>query len=93
MGGPGAPDDIDPAPQTQVWLATSADQDATVTGRYFYHQRWREHHPAAADIPTQDALLNACEPLTDVTLPSLPPRLSISRSSSDSVKVGVVALL
>src|ERR1700677_3052527 len=34
MGGPGAPDDMDLAPVTQVWLATSAAPEAVVTGEY-----------------------------------------------------------
>ena len=41
MGGPGAPDDIDAAHRTQVWLAVSNDPNATVTGEYFYHMRLR----------------------------------------------------
>jgi len=48
MGGPGAPDDIELAPVTQAWLATSDDPAATVTGRHFYRQRPRETHPRAA---------------------------------------------
>jgi NAD(P)-dependent dehydrogenase (short-subunit alcohol dehydrogenase family) len=35
MGGAGAPDDIDKAHRTQVWLATSDEPAATVSGRYF----------------------------------------------------------
>ncbi len=72
MGGPDAPDDLTLAPDTQAWLATSADPDATVTGRYFYHRRQREFHPAATDNELQDALLNGCEKLTSVALPRAP---------------------
>jgi len=39
MGGPGAPDDLDAGPKTQVWLATSDDPEAIVPGQYFYHQK------------------------------------------------------
>jgi NAD(P)-dependent dehydrogenase (short-subunit alcohol dehydrogenase family) len=35
MGGPGAPDDLDAAPKTQVWLATSNDRAALVSGNIF----------------------------------------------------------
>ena len=42
---------------TQAWLATSDDPDATVTGRYFYHRRARASHPAAASVELQDGLL------------------------------------
>src|SRR6202012_5805972 len=41
MGGAGAPDDLDQAHLTQVWLAISDDPDACVSGQYFYHQRLR----------------------------------------------------
>jgi NAD(P)-dependent dehydrogenase (short-subunit alcohol dehydrogenase family) len=68
MGGPGAPDDMDLAPVTQVWLATSGDPAATVTGRYFYHQRLRETHPAASNLEVQEGLLAACAALTGVAL-------------------------
>ena len=42
MGGAGAPDDIDKAHRTQVWLATSDEPAATVSGRYFFHQKLRD---------------------------------------------------
>jgi NAD(P)-dependent dehydrogenase (short-subunit alcohol dehydrogenase family) len=68
MGGPGAPDDLSLAPVTQVWLATSDDPAATVTGHYFYHQRPRETHPAASSLEVQEGLLEACGALTGVEL-------------------------
>ena len=39
MGGKGAPDDLHEGAETQVWLATSNDPDALVTGKYFYHKK------------------------------------------------------
>jgi NAD(P)-dependent dehydrogenase (short-subunit alcohol dehydrogenase family) len=69
MGGPGAPDDMDLGPVTQVWLATSDDPAAMVTGQYFYHQRQRETHPAANDPAVQEVLLARCATLTGVALP------------------------
>src|SRR6202034_439256 len=68
MGGPGAPDDLSLAPVTQVWLATSDDPAATVTGRYFYHQRQRETNPAASSLDVQEELLAVCGDLTGVEL-------------------------
>jgi NAD(P)-dependent dehydrogenase (short-subunit alcohol dehydrogenase family) len=68
MGGPGAPDDLSLAPVTQVWLATSDDYAATVTRRYFYHQRQRETNPAASSLEVQEELLAACGDLTGVEL-------------------------
>jgi NAD(P)-dependent dehydrogenase (short-subunit alcohol dehydrogenase family) len=69
MGGPGAPDDLEAGAVTQAWLASSDDSGATVTGRYFYHQRERETHPAARDRDVQDGLLDACAAITGVELP------------------------
>jgi NAD(P)-dependent dehydrogenase (short-subunit alcohol dehydrogenase family) len=68
MGGPGAPDDIELAPVTQAWLATSDDPEATVTGGYFFHQRRRETHPAASDSAVQEGLLDACAHITGVEI-------------------------
>jgi hypothetical protein len=69
MGGPGAPDDLEAAPQTQVWLAISDDPAALVTGEYFYHQRLRTPLPAARDPNVQDRLLDACAALSGVPFP------------------------
>ncbi len=68
MGGPGAPDDMDLAPVTQVWLATSADPEAMVTGRYFYHQRLRDTNPATGSLEVQEGLPAKCATLTKVVL-------------------------
>jgi hypothetical protein len=59
---------MEQAPQTQVWLAVSQDPRAMVSGRYFYHERLRDVHPAASDVGVQDGLLNACQRLTGVAL-------------------------
>jgi NAD(P)-dependent dehydrogenase (short-subunit alcohol dehydrogenase family) len=69
MGGPGAPDDIDLAPVTQTWLATSNDPAAMVTGTYFYHQQVELTHPAAQRVDEQEGLLAACAALSGVELP------------------------
>jgi NAD(P)-dependent dehydrogenase (short-subunit alcohol dehydrogenase family) len=70
MGGPGAPDDLDAAPRTQVWLAVSKDPTATVTGEYFYHLRLRAPNPAARDPERQERLLEACKKFSGVDLPT-----------------------
>ena len=72
MGGPGAPDDMSQAPVTQAWLAVSDDPAATVTGQYFYHQRPRQFHPAAASHGMQDQLLASCAELSGAELPREP---------------------
>jgi NAD(P)-dependent dehydrogenase (short-subunit alcohol dehydrogenase family) len=69
MGGPGAPDDLDAGSRTQVWLATSDDPAAKVTGRYFYHQQLRKPNPAAQDISIQDHFLTECARLSGVPFP------------------------
>jgi NAD(P)-dependent dehydrogenase (short-subunit alcohol dehydrogenase family) len=69
MGGPGAPDDLDQAHRTQVWLAVSDDPLARVTGQYFYHLRRREVNPQARDPKLQDAMIAACERLSGIKLP------------------------
>jgi NAD(P)-dependent dehydrogenase (short-subunit alcohol dehydrogenase family) len=69
LGGRGATDELPVGAQTQVWLATSDEPDALVTGRYF---KWRNDlraNPAAYDPDLQDALLQACERLTGTPLP------------------------
>ncbi|MFZ0041776.1 MAG: SDR family NAD(P)-dependent oxidoreductase [Solirubrobacteraceae bacterium] len=68
MGGPGAPDDFARGAETQAWLATSDDREATVSGTCFYHRRPRDANPAASDLTVQDELLGACEELTGETI-------------------------
>jgi NAD(P)-dependent dehydrogenase (short-subunit alcohol dehydrogenase family) len=63
MGGLGAPGEIGPGAETQVWLATSSDPPARQSG-HFYHRRPCETHPAVADAVVQDGLLAACCELT-----------------------------
>jgi len=70
MGGPGAPDDLDAAHRTQVWLATSEDHAAKVTGEYFYHMRVRPPNPATRDLERQARLLDACKQFSGVDLPT-----------------------
>jgi NAD(P)-dependent dehydrogenase (short-subunit alcohol dehydrogenase family) len=69
MGGRGAPDDLDAGSRTQVWLATSEERAAKVTGGYFYHLKPRRANPAAADKSIQDRFLAACARLSGVPFP------------------------
>jgi NAD(P)-dependent dehydrogenase (short-subunit alcohol dehydrogenase family) len=68
MGGAGAPDDIDKAHRTQVWLATSHKPAATVSGRYFFHQKLRDPDPATNDIERQELLLDLCRKVSGTDL-------------------------
>ena len=58
MGGRGAPDDLQKGYETQVWLATSNDEKAKVSGRYFFHQKERQHNPEADDLLLQERFLD-----------------------------------
>jgi hypothetical protein len=69
MGGAGAPDSLADAPVTQVWLAVSKDENALVSGKYFYHQKRRAYHPAADDAAIQEGFLAACERISGVKFP------------------------
>lgn len=69
MGGRGAPDDLQKGYATQVWLATSNDAQAKVTGRYFFHQHERRYNAEAGNEQTQDQFLAACAQVTGVFFP------------------------
>ena len=69
MGGAGAPDSLEEAAKTQVWLATSKDKQACVTEKYFYHKKLHSSIQAASDTQAQDAYLDACEKISGVSLP------------------------
>lgn len=69
MGGSGAPGNLQKGYETQVWLATSNDAKARVTGRFFYHQREKTYNPEADDIIKQEKFLKVCEEITGVLFP------------------------
>ena len=69
MGGASAPDNLVEGYKTQVWLATSTDQNALVSGKYFFHQKIHDHHSAADDVAKQDTFLKECEKISGVTFP------------------------
>jgi NAD(P)-dependent dehydrogenase (short-subunit alcohol dehydrogenase family) len=69
MGGPQAPDPLHLGAETQVWLATSDEAAATVTGRYFKRRRELEPNPQATDVALQEAFLGVCRSLSGVELP------------------------
>lgn len=71
MGGPGAPDDMDQAHRTQVWLAAGEDAKARVTGAYFYHLKRRAPNPQAQDAALQDRLLALCTELSGIAMPAM----------------------
>ncbi len=69
MGGAHATGDLDQAHRTQVWLATSDDPAADVSGGYFFHMRPRKPSGAVNDTARQDKLMSACARLSGVELP------------------------
>ena len=69
MGGAGAPDDIDKGHRTQVWLATSDEPAAAVSGRDFFHQKVREPDPLTKDVERQNLLLELCQKVLGTALP------------------------
>jgi NAD(P)-dependent dehydrogenase (short-subunit alcohol dehydrogenase family) len=70
MGGRGAPDDLDQGHRTQVWLATSEDAEAQVSGRLFRHKRERDANPVAHDATQQDRLIEALATISGVAFPA-----------------------
>jgi NAD(P)-dependent dehydrogenase (short-subunit alcohol dehydrogenase family) len=70
MGGPGAPDDLDAGYRTQVWLATSNDPAAQVSGKHFHHLKPRAAVEAAADPKVQEHLLAQCARISGAPFPA-----------------------
>jgi NAD(P)-dependent dehydrogenase (short-subunit alcohol dehydrogenase family) len=69
MGGPNAPDDLPEGAETQLWLATADEPEATVTGAYFKRRRQLRANPQAYDQALQEQLLAACAELSGLKLP------------------------
>jgi NAD(P)-dependent dehydrogenase (short-subunit alcohol dehydrogenase family) len=67
MGGKGAPDDLQKGYETQVWLASSNDKEALVTGKYFFHQKQSRYHNDADNIMLQNQLIALCEEMSGVS--------------------------
>jgi NAD(P)-dependent dehydrogenase (short-subunit alcohol dehydrogenase family) len=71
MGGPGAPDNLAKGYATQTWLAACNDENAAVSGRYFFHQKEKTYNAEAADSSLQQKFLETCARLTNVSFPSM----------------------
>ncbi|MEU3979195.1 SDR family NAD(P)-dependent oxidoreductase [Streptomyces sp. NPDC026672] len=70
MGGPEAPDDLELAPVTQVWLAVSDDPAARTSGGYFYHQEPCPVHPAVLDPEFGRRVAEVCREASGIDLPA-----------------------
>ena len=66
MGGADATDSMEEAPQTQVWLATGEDEDAQVSGKYFFHKRLKSCAKAGEDVNVQERYLETCEQISKI---------------------------
>lgn len=69
MGGAGAPDSLEKAPLTQVWLAASGDRPALISGGYFYHMQPQLTHKDAHSAELQDRFLERCSKISGIKLP------------------------
>lgn len=69
MGGAGAPDDLEKGYETQIWLATSQEKQAMVSGHYFHHLKIQQNNPTADNVELQDKFLEKCEEITGVRFP------------------------
>jgi NAD(P)-dependent dehydrogenase (short-subunit alcohol dehydrogenase family) len=67
MGGAGAPDDLGKGIETQVWLAV--DEDARISGRYFFHRKEARCFKEADDPVLQDRFLERCAQITGESIP------------------------
>lgn len=69
LGGPDAWDEVDEGAATQVWLATSDDAAARVTGAYLKRHEVQVANPLAHDLDVQEGLLARLAEITGVALP------------------------
>ncbi|HEY1038919.1 MAG TPA: daunorubicin C-13 ketoreductase, partial [Bacteroidia bacterium] len=68
MGGEGATDNLEKGFETQVWLATSIDKEACISGQYFFHKKLVRFLPEAKNKTIQDKFLSICEKISGVRL-------------------------
>jgi NAD(P)-dependent dehydrogenase (short-subunit alcohol dehydrogenase family) len=66
MGGKNAPDNLQKGVETQVWLATSEEDQARISGNYFRHKKVKSPHPAVFDEGFQNRLIQWCEEISGV---------------------------
>jgi len=69
MAGDEAPLGVHQGADTPVWLATSPDADATVSGAFFHNRRPVSVNPQASDTRLQDGLVQRCAELCAAALP------------------------
>jgi len=68
MGGQSAPDDLQKGYETQLWLATSDDNAAKVSGKYFFHQQQQKPNSEITNTDFQQKLITICKNRSGVEL-------------------------
>ena len=68
MGGQSAPDDLQKGYETKLWLATSEEDAAKVTGKYFFHQQQQKPHSEITNTDFQQKLITICKNRSGVDL-------------------------
>jgi len=68
MGGIDAPDDLSQAHLTQVWLASSLDQQALQSAKYYYHMKKCNPDPKTRNADFQQRLLDFCQEASGIEL-------------------------
>ncbi|UII26031.1 SDR family NAD(P)-dependent oxidoreductase [Fulvivirga maritima] len=66
MGGGDATDNLQAGYETQVWLATSDDREALVSGRLFHHKEAQAPKKEVNEVVLQEQLLEICGKLSEV---------------------------
>ncbi len=69
MGGSRAPGTLAEGVDTQLWLATSDEPAALVSGRLLHHREVKAPQAQAEDAALQDELLDVAERVSGVKLP------------------------
>ena len=68
MGGQSAPDDLQKGYETQLWLATSEEDAAKVSGKYFFHQQQQKPHSEITNTDFRQQLITICKNRSGVDL-------------------------
>ena len=71
MGGQRAPGTLPEGVDTQLWLATSQEPEALVSGRLLHHRQVKRPAAQAEDRARQDELLEVAQRVSGVSLPPL----------------------
>lgn len=69
MGGPSAPDPLNLGAETQVWLATSLEQTALQSGKYFKRKEVHVPNPETQDAVLRNGLVGSLEGITGLRFP------------------------